>query len=140
MKAITWPALDGWRDHGLLLLRVGLGGMFLFHGWPKVTGGPELWAKIGASMSGFGITFGYTAWGFLAAVTEAFGGVLLALGLATRPVALALWFTMVVAAKMHLDNGDGVMGASHAIEDGVAFLAIVLLGPGRFSVDRRLKG
>lgn len=139
MKALTWSFLDRYRDLGLLLLRVGLGLAFMVHGYPKMLGGPDKWAGLGSTIGGLGITFGYTFWGFMAAATELVGGALLVLGLATRPVALALAFTMLVAAKMHLDNGDGFGGYSHAMEDGIAFLALVLTGAGRFSLDARLK-
>lgn len=42
---------------------------------------------------------------------------------------------MAVAAAMHLGKGDGLGVASHAIEDGIAFLALVLAGGGRYSLD-----
>ena len=35
------------RDLGLLILRVGIGAMFMFHGWPKISGGPAFWAQVG---------------------------------------------------------------------------------------------
>jgi putative oxidoreductase len=33
--------LDRYRDAGLLVLRIGIGVMFMLHGFPKVMGGPE---------------------------------------------------------------------------------------------------
>lgn len=140
MRWLTWSFLDRFRDHGLLLLRVGLGLSFVVHGWPKLAGGAESWAKLGSTMAGLGITFGYTFWGLAAAVAETLGGLLLALGFATRPTALLLAFTMVVAVKMHVDDGEGFRGYSHALEDLIAFAAIVLMGPGRFSLDARRGG
>ena len=38
------------HDLGLLLLRVGIGIMFTIHGYPKLIGGPEMWAKVGGTM------------------------------------------------------------------------------------------
>lgn len=125
-------------DTGLLLLRIGIGLAFVAHGWPKLVGGVETWTKLGGTMSGLGIHFGAPVWGFLAAFTEAVGGVLLAVGLGTRAVSVALAFTMVVAVKMHLDAGDGFRGWSHAFEDGVVFVALVFMGAGRFSLDALL--
>ena len=123
---------------GHLVLRVGLGAMMAaVHGWPKVTGGPAKWAKLGGAMDTFGITFAPTFWGGAAAFTELVGGVLLVVGLGTRPAAALLAFTMFVAASNHLADGDGIGGASHAIEDGLAFVALMLIGGGKHSLDRR---
>lgn len=139
MKWLTWPGLDRARDMGLLVLRVGLGLMMMFHGWPKMVGGADKWRKLGGAMSSLGVDFAPEFWGFMAAFAELIGGAALVLGLATRPFALMLAFTMFVAARMHLEAGDGLGGASHAIEDGIAFLGILLLGPGRYSLDQRLR-
>jgi putative oxidoreductase len=136
---LTWPGLDGARDVGLLVLRVGLGAMMVGHGWPKVTGGPATWAKLGGSMRALGVDAAPAFWGACAAFAEAGGGVLLVLGLATRPAAAALAFTMLVAATDHVRDGDGFVKSSHAIEDGIAFVALVLLGGGRYALDARLR-
>jgi putative oxidoreductase len=76
----------------------------------------------------------------MAACAEFFGGLCLLLGLFTRPAALFLAITMTVAATMHLSRGDGIAVASHAIEDGIMFVALLLIGPGRYSLDRMLFG
>ena len=44
--------LDKHQHIGLLILRIGFGCMFLFHGLPKLFGGPEKWEKVGAAMGG----------------------------------------------------------------------------------------
>lgn len=133
MRALEKP------DHGLLLLRLGLGGMFLTHGWPKLAGGATKWAGLGKAMAQLGIDFWPTAWGFAAACSEFFGGLLFAVGLLFRPACAALVGTMVVAATMHLRGGDGLQGASHAIEAGLVFAAMILVGPGRYAIDARRK-
>ena len=35
--------LSAYRDSALLIFRLGLGGMFMWHGWPKIIGGPATW-------------------------------------------------------------------------------------------------
>ena len=139
MRALTLSFLERYRDLGLLVMRVGLGGMMAFHGWPKMMGGPAKWEKLGGAMATLGIDFAPEVWGFAAATTELVGGVAVALGLLTRLNALLLCFTMVVAAAMHLDAGDGLFGASHAIEDGFAFLGLAFVGAGKYSLDARLR-
>jgi len=47
------------RDVGILILRVGLGVMFIFHGWPKISGGPQVWEAVGGAVSAMGIKFGF---------------------------------------------------------------------------------
>ena len=111
--------------------------MMIYHGYPKLLGGPEQWEVVGRSMKYLGVNFTPAIWGFLSAVTETFGGFLLLIGLAFRPACIFLMFTMTVAATMHLSNGDGLMIASHALELGIVFLGLAFIGPGRFSVDKK---
>ena len=129
--------LSKYRNTGLLIIRVGLGIMFIFHGYPKILGGPEDWTAIGGSMKHVGITFLPVAWGFLAAATETFGGFLLLIGLVFRPATLLLTFTMIIASIMHLKSGDGLMVASHAIEAAIVFIGLTFIGPGKYSVDKK---
>jgi len=126
----------GLIDWGLLLLRLGLGGAFVAHGVPKLLGGPETWQALGGAMTNLGVHFAPAVWGLAAACSEAGGGLLLALGLLFRPACAALLATMVVALVMHLGKGDPFLVYSHALEDGVVFLALLIAGPGRWSVDR----
>jgi len=128
--------LGRYTSFGLLLLRIGLGAMMVVHGYPKLTGGPEKWEMIGGAMKNFGMNAYPTFWGFMAAVAEALGGVLLMLGLAFRPACLLLLFTMVVASVMHFSKGDDLNTASHAIELGFVFLGLLFVGPGKYSIDK----
>ncbi len=132
-------------DPGLLLLRVGFGlTMFFFHGWQKLSGGPELWSQIGGVMSAFGISFAPTAFGFAAAFAESIGSILLIVGLLTRPAAMLLAATMVVASYFHLAiateaQGSGWKAASSALEYLCVYLVLLLTGPGRYSLDAILR-
>jgi putative oxidoreductase len=123
------------QDLGLLLLRVGIGGMFMGHGWPKLAGGPERWARLGKAMTHLGIDFMPTVFGFAAAISEFFGGLLIALGLLFRPGCTLLLGTMVVASTMHIRKGDSFTASSHAIEAAILFAALVLIGPGRYTLE-----
>lgn len=123
------------KDFGLLFLRLGIGGMFIFHGAPKMFGGPETWGRVGMATASLGITFAPAFWGFMAAFSEFAGGILLISGLFFRPACTLMALTMAVAASMHLGRGDGLRGASHAIENGIVFLSLILIGPGKYSLD-----
>lgn len=128
------------RDWGLLVLRVGVGSIFMAHGWPKLAGGASTWEKLGHATKFVGITFAPTFFGFMAATTEFFGGLLVALGLFFRPALALLFMTMAVALSMHLGKGDGYTQWSNSATSAVIFLAMLLTGPGRFRVDAWLRG
>ena len=127
------------RDLGLLFLRVGIGAMFMGHGWPKLAGGPARWTGLGKAVSHLGIDFGHTFFGFAAAVSEFFGGLLLAVGLFFRPGCALLLSTMVVASTMHLRKGDSFTASSHAIEAAILFAALLLIGPGRHTLHEWIR-
>ena len=130
-----FDSLGKYRNTGLLILRVGIGAMMMVHGFPKIMGGPDKWQALGGTMNVIGIDFFPTFWGFMAAITEGLGGFLLLLGLFFRPVNMLLAFTMLIAAIMHIKKGDGILGASHAIELAVLFVALIFIGAGKYSVD-----
>lgn len=131
-----WTFPDKFRDEGLLLLRIGIGVMYVMHGLPKLIGGPEKWEQIGRAMAYLGIEVVPTFWGFCAGTAETLGGLLLLLGLLFRPACLALAFTMLVAVNMHLGRGEGLMAASHAIENCILFVSLLLIGPGRYHLRK----
>ncbi|RYD58933.1 MAG: DoxX family protein [Sphingobacteriales bacterium] len=128
--------LSKYSATGLLIMRVGLGIMMVLHGYPKLAGGSGKWAKIGGAMANMGVTAYPEIWGLMASLAECLGGVFLILGFFFRPSCLLLLFTMIVACMSHLAGGDGIMGASHAIELGIVFLGLFILGPGKYSIDK----
>ena len=136
-----WAFLSRNRDAGLLFLRLTLGALFLWaHGWVKLTGGIEGWRGIGGAMKSLGITFWPVFWGFLATMAETAGIVLFMVGFAFRPACLLITFTMAVAgvfAWHHPIKELGALGtASHAWELALVFLAMIFIGPGKYSVDK----
>lgn len=125
-------------DLALLLIRVGFGGLFILHGYPKLFGGVEKWEAVGGAFAYLGVDFAPAFWGFMAGFAEFFGGVFLILGLFFNPACVLLLVTMVVATSMHIGAGDGITGASHALKSGIVFLSLLIAGPGKYSIDVKL--
>jgi putative oxidoreductase len=128
---------DGYRDAGLLILRIGIGVAFMVHGAPKLFGGPSYWAAVGQEgLAAIGITFIPAFWGFLAGLAEFGGAICLMLGLFTRPAVFLMMCTVLVAATGHI---AGTIPGSpwHAIEAGVLFFSLLFIGPGAYSFDAR---
>jgi len=124
------------NDFGILILRIGIGLAFvLVFGYPKITGGPDFWLKLGQAMGNLGITFAPQFWGFMSALTEFGGGILLILGLFTRPVAFFMAFNMVIATTSLLIQKISWNMVIHPIELSTVFIAILIIGGGRFSID-----
>jgi putative oxidoreductase len=124
-------------DTGLLLIRAILAVVFIYHGSQKLFGcfggygidGTASW------MASVGIPFP-TLSALTAGATEFFGGIVLLLGPGARLAAIPMAFTMLVAvATTH--NGFDVRtgGMEYPLTLGVILMALVLLGPGRFTVS-----
>ena len=127
------------KDLGLLILRVGIGLIFVYHGYPKLAGGQEKWLWLGNQMMHVGITFAPTFWGLMAAIAECVGGVLLILGLATRLAAFLMADVMIVALLMHWNVGDPFSVYSHPLSLLVVFVSLLVSGAGRYSLDAFLR-
>lgn len=127
--------MDKYRDLGLLVLRVGFGlAFFWYHGYPKLSGGPQTWAAIGDAMSNVGITFGFPIWGLMAALAEGLGGILFAAGVFFRPVCLAMLGVMVVATIEQF--GRPMPAPEHAMKNAFVLAGMFLIGPGRYSLAK----
>jgi putative oxidoreductase len=112
--------------------------MILFHGYDKITGGPEQWVMLGGNMGLLGITFAPVFWGFMAAFAEFVCSILLILGPLFRLAALILAFNMFMAILVHLNMPvesprSGWPGASHALELMVIYLALFFTGAGKYA-------
>ena len=128
--------LDKYRDAGILFIRLGFGFAFIFvHGYDKIMGGPALWEKIGGAMGQYGLTFAPVFWGFMASVSEFAGGILILLGLFTRPASAFMAFTMLTAFMMHTSKLDPWNRAIYPMEMFAVFMGLLFLGAGKFSID-----
>ncbi|PSV98198.1 DoxX family protein [Photobacterium iliopiscarium] len=125
-----------------LALRIPVGIIFMAHGSQKLFvwfGGYGL-AGTGQFFESIGLAPG-VAMAFLAGSAEFFGGLFIILGLLTRPSALVLAFTMLIAiVSVHLPNG--LFMSNGGYEFGLALLAasvsLMLSGGGKVAVDNWL--
>lgn len=123
---------------GLLILRVGLGIMFILHGYPKMFGGPEMWEEVGTATQYLGLDFAPMFFGFIIGVTEFFGGIFLFLGLFFQPSIIMMFLVMVVATAEHIGLGNSFDFYSQTIELAIVFISLIFLGPGEHSLDRKI--
>ena len=127
-------------DGALLIGRAVIGVCFVVHALGKL------------GLIGSGTMDGFAGWleelgvpmpgvqARVAMASELGGGVLLALGLATRPACLVLIIMMLVAGIVgHRGAGYLIMneppGAEYTINLAVVCLMFVLIGPGAYSLD-----
>ena len=124
-------------DAGKLLLRLTLGVLFLLHGIAKITGGIGGIEKmvVAAGLPGF---FAYGVF-----IGEVLAPILLILGFYSRISAAVIAINMVVAIALAHAKDLFVIGpqGGWALELQGMFLftavALALIGPGRFSINRR---
>ena len=125
-----------------LILRVPVGIILLAHGAQKLFGwfGGYGLEGTGQWMASIGLEPGYLM-ALMAGSAEFFGGIALVLGLLTRPAALVVAFTMVVAiVTTHLSNGLFMSnnGYEYALTLLAASLALMIQGGGSLSADKQL--
>lgn len=119
-------------DFAILLLRIIFGGMFIFHGWPKL-------ANYNAMLEMFGdpIGLGTELSLILVIFAEFFCGIFILLGFLTRFSVIPVFITMLVAYFV-------AHGADEFQVKMLPFVylwlcvVIFILGSGRYSVDNLL--
>lgn len=119
---------------GWFITRVVFGAsLALFHGYAKVfEGGAE---RLAETVAGLGFPLPHVfAWA--ASVAEFFGGLLVALGLLTRPAAALCAGTMIVALYRH--RVDPFARSELALLYLAVMVMALLVGGGKFSLDRFL--
>ena len=137
LRTLTQP-VHASRDLVLLIARVGLGVVFIAHGWQKFrTNGLDGTA---AGFEQLGVP-APTLSAYYAAAVELIGGAALGLGVLTTVAGVLLALDMAGAFLfVHMSNGvfvaDG--GWELVVVLGLFSLALAVIGAGRFSVDNTL--
>ena len=128
------PVTDGLGPFMEPLLRLVAGGFLIPHGAGKLFGGLEGTAQFFGQV-GYEPAF---LLALLVALVEFFGGIMLAVGLLTRPVALAVLIFMLNAVAFHAGNGfmwnNG--GYEYPLMWAVVALFFLVRGGGAYSIDR----
>ncbi len=124
------------KDVALLLLRLMLAAVFIYHGWAKIT-------NIEGTLGFFSqIGLGNIVLVYLAGYGEFIGGILIGLGLFTRYAAFLLMIISAVAiATVHLSKGFGLMGGGYeyVLTLLVVSAAIGLMGAGMYSLEAKMQ-
>jgi len=124
--------LEKLKPLGLLLLRLGIGLIFIVSGYAKLFGAPATWLAWFPS-HGFPSYFAY-----IAGALELFGGILLVIGLLTRLLGLLLAIEMAIAvAKVSLPRAGfhNVDGYGLPLMLALACFALATVGAGLISLD-----
>jgi putative oxidoreductase len=130
-------ALERLKPLALLLLRLGLGIIFITHGYPKLfthtQQAMQFFAKVGLP--------GYFV--YIAGVLEVFGGILLIVGLFTRVASVLLAGEMAVALwKVHgiLRDPMAVNQYEFPLSLCLGCFALATIGAGLISLDHAIYG
>lgn len=128
------------NDSALLLLRLVLAAVFIFHGSQKLFGwfGGHGIEGTAGWMASIGIPLP-TLSAILAATAEFFGGLVLLIGTGTRLAVVPLTITMAVAIiTVHGSAGfsNQAGGFEYPLTLGITLIALGLMGPGQFTLAR----
>jgi putative oxidoreductase len=136
LKTLLYPVpLDNRASAAMLALRFVAGLAFVLHSQSKIKD-PFGWMGADSSMPGILQA--------LAALAEFGGGIAWMLGALMPLASFGLLCTMIVAVHKHaFIRGDAFVGKSPTYELALLYLVIALVflfvGPGRYSVDAKLK-
>ena len=126
-------SLTAAQSFGLLLLRLVVGTAFILHAWPKIQK-PTSWMGDGAP----------AFLQFASALAEFGGGIALIVGFLTPLVSLALAVNMAAALMLvHFPKGHAFVGGDSyelPLVYLALFVALLAIGPGRYSLDALLSG
>lgn len=134
---MIFPELAQQTEWGLLALRIAVGAIFIYHGWPKITGARGMAAAMSGGQGSPALVGVFTIQGLV----EVGGGALLILGILTQLVAVAFAIIMIgaIALKsLRLKIGFASQQATGWEFDLVLLAASVLLfftGPGRLAIQ-----
>jgi putative oxidoreductase len=129
MFKASWNAKSISVDIGLLLVRVASGGLMLLHGAPKLFNFSKRWHTFSDPL-GISSELSFV----LCVFAEFFCAVFLIAGAFTRAALIPLILNMVVIVFV-VHGADGLGKKETAIFYLIAYTALFLTGPGKYSLD-----
>jgi len=138
------PGLAGLYEsvapYSYAVIRFIAGAILVYHGYNKLFGG-----IIGMVAQNVVTPLGLPdplAWAYFLGILEFFGGIALAVGFLTRPIALMLVIEFIIITWWHWGNGYGFSSPKGGYEYPllllIVYIAIFFRGAGRCSIDRML--
>jgi putative oxidoreductase len=127
--------LAKYREVGLLLIRISIGLLFILYTAPALIGGPKAWGHFGAGASHFGLHSHVQVWGFLGALLGCLGGILMIFGFLFR-IGVLLVLVVAIGHAIAVYEGPGFRAALPSIEMCIVLAGVLLVGPGKYSVDK----
>jgi putative oxidoreductase len=141
---LIFPGLAGLYQsvapYSYSIIRFIAGAILVYHGYGKLFGGiiqgvaDHVVTPLGLPMP--------LAWAYFLGILEFFGGIALAIGLFTRPIALMLTVEFLIITFWHSGNGYAFSspkgGFEYPLVLFVLYAAIFFRGGGRLSVDRMI--
>ena len=139
MKNLLLNNKSPFPETSYLLLRFFTGiTMCYYHGWSKLLSDASRWERLGNALTQWiGLDSLKVTFGFIAAFSESIGALLIAFGFLTRPAALLLGLTMLVASTKKISE-VGIDGSELPLLFLMLSMVILLKGPGKYSLDRTI--
>ncbi|HMF65893.1 MAG TPA: DoxX family protein [Edaphobacter sp.] len=135
-------SLNSLQPWGAFFLRLVLGCAMLFHGYSKVIPsggfhGSNTFSAL-AHHSHYVASLGLPYWlGYVSALTEFFGGLLILLGFLTRFAAFMIACDMLVAL-ITVNRHHGYSGSEYTLALLVIAIMLLFYGAGTLALDRRI--
>lgn len=141
---LIFPGLAGLYEsvapYSYAIVRFIAGAILVYHGYGKLFGGNI--AGVAQNVTGQMGLPAPMAWAYFLGILEFFGGIALAIGFLTRPIALLLVIEFIIITWWHHANGYSFASPKGGFEYPllllVVYIAIFFRGSGRCSIDKMI--
>ena len=134
-------SLNSLQPWGAFFLRLVLGAAMVYHGYDKVIPAGGFHTHPFSALqhhSHYVVSLGMPYWlGYVSALTEFVGGILILLGLLTRFAAFMIAVDMLFAILL-VNRHHGYAGSEYSLALFVIAIMLIFYGAGTLALDRRL--